>query len=239
MIRSVEFRPLWWRSLDTFVRPEHVLIVDSASPLKPDDLSLTSTRHQRVELLINPGHSKNGKTHYSGWMAGVILGLEYALASDVDMVVYVEQDVLVYGRDIIERVKSRLLRKDLVFGAGSAVDVQQSFFAINKRGIRRFLSALHAIDYSDKQVAPEQKFMFAATRFLPMPLVTLAAYTPIDRLRSAGLKLFAGMCSLSRNYEFLPFGYGRRRPIDFGDAAFYFQHGSVEEVTRYRALTGI
>lgn len=238
LIRSVAFRPLWWRSLDTFVRPEHVFIVDSASPLKPADGSLTASKFQHVELLINPGHSQNGKTHYCGWMAGVIMGLEFALLSDVDMVIYVEQDVLTFGRDIVDKVKDKLRRKDLVFGAGSRVDVQQSFFALNKRGIRHFLSALHAIDYSDKRVAPEQKFMFAASKFLPGPVVGLAAHTEIRKIRGAALKIFARVCSMSKNYEILPFGYGRRRPIDFDDQTFYFQHGSQGEVSRYRTLTG-
>ena len=128
-IRGIGFRPLWWRSLDTFIKPEHVFIVDSASPVKPDDARCTSTKFQKVELLVNPGHAQNGRTHYCGFMASVILGLEYALHSDVEMVLYVEQDALCYGDDIVLKVKGALRKKDLVFGGGSRVDIQQSFFA--------------------------------------------------------------------------------------------------------------
>jgi hypothetical protein len=237
-IRGVDFRPLWWRSLDTFAAPAHVLIVDSASPVKVDDASFTATRIERIELLMNPGHSQNGATHYSGYMAGVILGLEYALLNDVDMFVYVEQDALLFGERIIERTKSALRRRDLVFGGTSDVDIQQSFFAANKRGIRQFLKALHAIDFPDKRVAPEHKFMFAGTRMLPAPLVRLAVHTSIDKLRRLGLVLFSTICKLCRNYEILPFGYGRERPINFADDVFYFQHGTVEEIAMYRARTG-
>jgi hypothetical protein len=237
-IRGVEFRPLWWQSVDRYLRPQHVFIVDSASPVKPDDGACTTTRFERVELLMNPGHSQNGKTHYSGYMAGVILGLEFALLNDVEMFLYLEQDALAFGSRIIEKTKNALRRRDLVFGAGSFVDVQQSFFAANKRGIRRFLSALHAIKYSDKQVAPEHKFMFAASRGLPGPLVRLAVHTSVDRLRRAGLLMFAAGCALGRDYELLPFGYGRERPINFTDDDFYFQHGSAEELAQYRKLTG-
>lgn len=238
LIRSAEFRPLWWRSLDAFVRPKYVFIVDSASPIKPNDAAYTSTKLQHLELIINPGHSQNGKTHYCGAMAAIILGLEFALHNDIDMFVYVEQDALIFGEKIIEKTKSVLRRKDLVFGASRAFDVQQSFFAANKKGIRRFLSALHAIDYSDKQVAPENKFMLAASRFIPRPVIGFAEYTENRKLWGAGLRIFAAICALSKNYEVLPFGYGRARPINFADDVFYFQHGTADELAQYRRLTG-
>ena len=237
-IRGVGFRPLWWRSLDRYVAPAHVFIVDSASPVKPDDAAFTSTRFQRVELLTNPGHSQNGKTHYCGAMGAIILGLEFALHNDVEMFLYVEQDALLFGDAIVAKTKNALRRKDLVFGRGTEVDIQQSFFAANKRGIRHFLSALHAIDYSDKQVAPENKFMLAGSRLLPSQIGRLAVHTSVDKLRRAGLLLFAAVCALGKNYEFLPFGYGRERPINFSDDVFYFQHGSAEEILQYKKLTG-
>jgi hypothetical protein len=238
LIRSVEFRPLWWQSLDTFVNPEHVLIVDSASPVKADDRSFTGTDVRHLELLINPGHSQDGKTHYCGAMAAIIMGLEFALHNDVELFLYVEQDALVFGKDIVDKTKSALRRKDLVFGASHADDIQQSFFAANKNGIRRFLSALHAINHSDKQVSPEHKFMFAASRFLPSALASLAAHTRVDKLRRANLRLFALACALSKNYEVLPFGYGRDRPINFSDDVFYFQHGTAAELLQYKRRAG-
>jgi hypothetical protein len=237
-IRSPAFRPLWWKSLDRFVKPEHVFIVDSHSPVKPDDAACTSTPFQRVELLINPGHSQNGRTHYCGAMAAMLMGLEFALHNDVEMFLYIEQDALLYGDAIVEKTKRALRRKDLVFGKSSALDIQQSFFGANKRGIRQFLSQLHSIKFSDKQVAPENKFMYAGARFLPSATVDLAVYTPVDKLRRAGLILYSMVCTMCRNYEFLPFGYGRERPVNFNDDVFYFQHASIEEIAQYRKLTG-
>ena len=239
LIRGVGFRPLWWKSVDTFIKPQHVFIVDSASPVKPDDAAYTSTPFQYTRLLINPGHSQNGKSHYCGAMAAMILGLEFALHNDVDMFLYVEQDALVFGDAIVEKTKSALRRRNLVFGSSGALDIQQSFFAANKKGIRHFLSALHAINYSDKQIAPEHKFMFAGSRFLPTPLLKLAEFTEIPKMRVAGLRLFSLACELSRNYAYLPFGYGRERPINFGDDVFYFQHGSAGELAEYRKRAGI
>ena len=237
MIRGPAFRSLWWRSLDRYVKPAHVFVVDSASPIKPDDAGCTSTDFRHVELLINPGHAQKAVTHYCGAMAAIIMGLEYALHNDVEMVVYVEQDALLYGDRIIERTKRALLRKDLVFGGGGK-QIQQSYFAATRRGLRRFLSALHAIKYSDKQISPEYKFMFAAAGFLPSPVLRLAAYTPSSAIWRARTRLFSIICALAGGYELLPFGYGRLRPIDFGDEIFYFQHGSAAEISHYRKLTG-
>lgn len=237
LIRGVGFRPLWWRSLDSFIQPQHVLVVDSASPLKADDTALTTTPVQRLELLINPGHSQNCTRHYCGAMAAIILGLEFALHNDVDMMIYVEQDALVYGADLVPKIKNALRRNDLVFGAGNP-EIQQSLFAARKRGIRRFLSALHAVPFSDKQVSPEQKFMFAATRCLPPWAVWPAVHSDQRRIKSAGLRLFSSLCALARQHAFLPFGYGRTRPINFADETFYFQHGTVQEVLAYKRRTG-
>jgi hypothetical protein len=236
-IRGVGFRPVWWQSVDTYLAPRHVLVVDSASPVKATESDFTATPVERIELLINPGHSQNGKTHYCGAMAAIMLGMEYALFNDVDLFLYVEQDALIHGKAILERTKSALRRKDLVFGRGD-MDIQQSFFAANKKGLRRFLSALHSINYSDKQIAPENKFQYAGTRMLPSPFLKLAEITSIDKLRRAGLILFTMACRMCRNYEFLPFGYGRHRPINFNDDVFYFQHASRDELAQYLRLTG-
>ncbi|MEC5163527.1 MULTISPECIES: hypothetical protein [unclassified Janthinobacterium] len=239
-IRGVEFRPLWWRSLDTFVKPQHVLVVDSASPLKPDDQAHTATRFSRLELLVNPGHAQNGATHYCGAMAAIIMGLEFALHNDVDMFVYVEQDALVFGDRIVERTKNALRRHDLVFGAhgrGGQI-IQHSYFAANKRGIRQFLRGLHAMQCSDRQIAPEHKFMFAASTYFPEFLSRAISFDNPALVRRACVRLFTAIMSMSKNYALLPFGYGRDRPINFSDDAFYFQQASADEIAQYTKRAG-
>jgi len=42
-----------------------------------------------------------------------------------------------------------------------------------------------------------------------------------------------------RNWEDLPIGSGRVRPLDFHAPHFYFQHGCKNELASYLALTGI
>ena len=67
-IRNNSFRPLWWHSVDAFIKPQHVLVVDSASPVKPEDYLYTSTKFSNIELLKNPGHSQSCETHYCGYI---------------------------------------------------------------------------------------------------------------------------------------------------------------------------
>jgi hypothetical protein len=216
-----------------------VLIVDSASPVKPNDISFTSTKFQNIDLLKNPGHSQNCITHYCGYMASVILGLEFALHNDVDIFLYVEQDALVYGNGFIDKIKQQLSNKDLVFGNGGKFgEIQQSVFAANKKGIRKFLSKLHQINFSDRQISPEMKFMYAASWLSNYPFAGVLSYDNPELIRRAGIGLILRLMSMMHNYEFLPFGYGRLRPINFKDEVFYFQHGTAEEISIYRNLAG-
>lgn len=236
-IRSAAFRPLWWQSLDTFAKPENVLVVDSASPVKPNDDLYTKTKLYNVELLKNPGHSQTSTSHYCGYMASVIIGLEFSLLNDVDFFLYVEQDALIYGKNFIEKIKSQLLKSDYVFGGGKR-EIQQSVFAINKRGIRKFLAALHAMNSSDKQVSPEIKFMYAASLLKSFPLTRLLSYDNGHFLWRLSERILINLMPVMSQYTKLPFGYGRVRPINFNDEVFYFQHASRDELETYKQLTG-
>ncbi len=238
-IRSRDFRSLWWKSMDSFVQPDHVLIVDSASPIKPNDSLYSTTPVQYIELLKNPGHSQNCTTHYCGYMASIIMGLEYALLNDVEMFLYIEQDALVYGHGLVDKIKKCLTKNDLVFGNGGKYgDIEQSIFAANKKGIRKFLAALHSINFTDRQIQPEFKFMYAASTLNQLPLLGLVSWDNKKIIRRASTILLQRLLPLFKNYETLPFGYGRVRPINFNDKLFYFQQGSLEEIKTYRNLTG-
>lgn len=238
-IRGDGFRPLWWKSVDHFVRPEHVLVVDSAAPLKVDDSALTSTSVRTLELLVNPGHSQNTTHHYCGFMAGFIMGLEYALYSGVDYCVYLEQDALAYGEDLVPRIEQKLARTPILFGGQRGEFVEQSIMVFDRRVMRRFLQQLHGIDGSDNKVAPELKCMIAATSLLSrLPSGPMMSYNRHRLVRRFFEKLGLAVAKLSGQYSSVPFGYGRLRPINFQDDCFYFQHGTADELKQYRRLTG-
>jgi len=227
VIRSAEFHHLWSAVVDAWTTPSAVIIIDSASPARPP---VTNTTYQTTRLSHNPGHATVHTGHYSGWTASVLHSLEYALSADADYMVYVEQDVLLFGEGIIEHCIERM-RKSLMFGggAGTPQPLQQSFFIVRKDGMRRFLAGLHAINQPDKIISPEWKFV----------LSSLGAHNRwIEWLCSAPkrrARLFRLLGSLiqASGYDLLPIGYGRTRPLDLSDPRLYFQHGSLDELRQY------
>lgn len=238
-IRGRNFRPLWWRSMDEFVKPKTVLVVDSASPVKPDDTLYTNTHIVSLELLSNPGHAQNCTGHYCGAMAAILLGMEYAMHADVDFYLYIEQDALLYGKKIIDVIKDRIRKADLLFGQGEGDgEIQQSVFAVSKRSLRKFVSELHRLDFTDQQISPEMKFMYAASPLSALPLLGLASWDRDPIVRRIFSKILRKVVNSISRYEVLPFGYGRSRPINFSDSEFYFQQASLSEVEQYGRLVG-
>jgi hypothetical protein len=238
-IRGRDFRPLWWKSVDEFVRPEAVLVVDSASPIKPKDDLHTNTKVMQLNLLKNPGHSQNCAGHYGGWTAGIICGMEYAVSNDVDFFIYIEQDALVYGGALIEKIRERIGKADLLFGKGEPNgEIDQTIFAVSKRGLRKFISEIHRIDFTDRQISPEMKFMYASSPLRKLPLLGLASWDQPNYIRRPFSSILRRIIPKISSYELLPFGYGRRRPINFEDDSFYFQQGTAVELHQYRELSG-
>ncbi len=227
-IRGVEFRKLWWHSIENYISPRKVLVVDSASPIIPNDKQHTSIPIEWLKLSINPGHAQNVKYHYSGWMASVILGMEYTLVNNIDYFLYIEQDVLVYGKKFIEQIEKKLLKNSFIFGSGKDTPqpLQQSVFAIRKDAIKKFIINLHGINESDKIISPEMKFEISSNNFLLYNIEKFFFRKIITRI-------------IKSKYSILPFGYGRTRPIDFTDNCFYFQHGNLKELQQYKKLIGI
>ena len=84
-----------------------------------------------LSLPLNAGHSTDHKGKYSGWMRSILLGLEYAYLSDTEYFVYVEQDALLYGDNIVEKCIDKMT-KPYMFGSGLGTKqpLQQSFFII-------------------------------------------------------------------------------------------------------------
>lgn len=236
--RGLALRPLWWKSVTSFVEPKTVVIVDSASPVVAPDERYFSGHIERIRLQVNPGHAQVTSFHYCGWMASVLLGVEYALLNGLDYFLYVEQDALLFGKQLTAEVEQLLRRHRFVFGAGTGTPwpLQQSLFAIRKDGYRKFLSGIHALDHDDKSLSPELKFAIAATESRAVAtgarglLRALPEQVKIRVLRH-GLRPL-------RDYAVLPFGYGRTRPIRFDDECFYFQHGSSAELRSYAEKLG-
>ena len=237
--RGLALRALWWESINRFVAPSQVVVVDSNSPVSPPDREHFGGRLEHIRLLRNPGHAQTTTYHYCGWTASVLVGLEYALANDLDHFLYIEQDALVFGERFLDRIKDLLRRHQFVFGSGlgTAWPLQQSVFAIRKDGFRSFLSRMHQIPATDRELSPELKFGVAAAR----SRLTRHALDRFVRLASPEwrLKSVRKTVKVFPEYGVLPFGYGRVRPIRFDDDCFYFQQGTAEELAAYARLLGV
>lgn len=234
-IRSAEFHKVWYAAVDKYTNPEKILIVDSASP-QPPPLNGDDPRVEYVRLSLNAGHSTNHQGKYCGYTRAILVGLEYALQCDADYLVYVEQDALVYGDGIVEHCINRMSHP-YMFGhpRGTVQRLQQSFFIIKLDSARRFIQRLHSIAARDGEVSPEEKFHIAASK----GPVALLCYLGQRREKKAYQRLDWKITPWLRNYDFLPMGYGRSRPVDFGEPFFYFQHGDREEVSKFLGLAGL
>ncbi|MEL7300906.1 MAG: hypothetical protein AAFM92_11030 [Pseudomonadota bacterium] len=225
LIRSVDFFETWLDSVTRAGQPAKIIVVDSASPRKPAQQKRAMV--EWLELPFNAKHSTSHVGQWSGWMRSVLVSASYALNCDCDYFVYVEQDCLLEGRGLFDRM-ARETRTGLVFGSGEGTPqpVQQSLFLVRKDRLSGFVTNLLAIRARDQDLAPEWKFVCASWR----PLVWMAN---LGLLKHRKVRKAVQALAFGRRYEFLTFGTGRGRPIPFEEPAFYFQHATREEVDRY------
>jgi hypothetical protein len=119
-----------------------------------------------------------------------------------------------------------------MFGSGTGTPqiLQQSFFIIHHTGINDFASRLAAMPCPDSKLSAEEKFAIATSWILTHLSPVLAGLN--EPAREQIIRLFA-------NYDLLPIGFGRTRPVDFNGKFLYFQHGADEELEMYSAVTGL
>ena len=152
-----EFFNEWLSYVDRFLSPEKIIVVDSASPMKPvfdDDriefISLT-------ENFLRAMHCTS--TKYCGWSRAFLMGAFYALMNDMDYV-FIEQDVLFRG-DIVGTVFQEMEENGKTYAHGlwsHRYRVEQSLVMIRHLSILRFMNEYMAIRSSDGKMRPEQKF---------------------------------------------------------------------------------
>lgn len=232
VIRTDQFHKLWYEAVSHYANPQKIFIIDSASPVKP---VIDKEREVVISLMSNAGHS----THHEGKLSGVsrahLLGMSLAMVNEADYWVYIEQDALIYGKDIIEKCISRMNKPYMFgYGLGTPQPVQQSLMIIKRKAIPGFINNFNKIKARDAEIAPEVKFAMATSavlRCIPEKL-----YIKMEEDSKIGniLKRIIWKCIKTfRGFDYLPFGYGRVRPIDFSDDYFYFQHGEEDELNAF------
>lgn len=232
-IRGIEFHYFWNELIESFSSCSEIVVVDSASPLLPQKKANETWIHLRK----NFGHSTNHGTKFCGVSRSFLMSLMYAYANNYDYWVYIEQDALIYGNGIIERAiqscKSGIIWGD---GKGTPQPIQQSFMIFQKDRILDFINNYQRINAPDSRISPEWKFLFSANRFtkhLPTQILIYLATKSNSKIGKKLKKIFRTATFLFNDFDLLPFGYGRQRPINFGDEHFYFQHGSKEELQKF------
>lgn len=226
IIRKAAFHSKWYRSVIENTSPEKIVIIDSNSPVKPN-LNKKDDRIVFTSLPLNSGHSVNCTEQFCGWTKSVILSLQYAILANTDYFVYVEQDVLLKGKGIIEYCIHNM-KKPYMFGhpGRTPQPLQQSLFIIKMSHANRFLSSLLSLNVRDSELSPENKFVYA----------TSFTQTLLDFFYSClTQKKAQKLAQRFKHFDYLPIGYGRKRPINFSDEYYYFQHGTIEELESYDA----
>jgi len=229
-VRAVGFFQLWLESIRRCTSPLGIVVIDSHAPTKPDpDLQREVSW---VELPFNAKHSTNHLGKWSGWLRSVLMSGHYALNSDAEYFVYVEQDCLLEGDGIIEHCISHMTT-DLMFGSGEGTPqpLQQSFFIVRRKRLARFLHNIVCLRADDRDLSPEWKFVYASW----WPLVVASNLGLLEYRPIRGLVL-----RLARRFfcDHLPIGAGRKRPLPHGAKHLYFQHGTSEELADYLSRTG-
>ncbi len=157
-IRTTAFFEVWYEFLRRYSSPEKIIIVDSASPVKPD---LTGKDVEFVSLKRNFLHGMTCDTKFCGASRAILIGAFYSFMNDAEYSVYMEQDCLIYGEGIIERAISEMKAKDkgISFSLGGPNRSDQSLMLIHRDYFLKFLDAYLAIPQNDRDMDTEDKFL--------------------------------------------------------------------------------
>ena len=241
--RSAEMHVLWEKSIFTTTKPESVYIVDSDSPI-PSPLR-SSSKVFWLDLDKNYGHSTSHTGKYSGWMRAHFALSGMLLATDASWMIYVEQDALLAGHEVIE---SEILnsRHQMFFGTGyQSQPIQQSLYGVHRSRIFDFNNRIERIPFRDMELSPESKFAWAGSR-VPVELLGVlwkvlrflfAQVLPIPRgtePKSLALLIVNKLAKSFRNFDYLTLYGGRDRPVPWESGSFYVTSCSRQELQKYR-----
>ena len=233
-IRDAEFHNLWRECIDRFAQAAEIMVVDSASPKKPSDVS----SEKWLEMSKNFGHATTHDGKYSGYTRAIFISMMYAYANDFDYWVYIEQDALIYGKGIIEKSIAEST-KGVIYGSGSGTpqQIQQSFMIFHKSEIPSFISNYTSIEATDSTISPEWKFLFSKNslaHYMPEILMKWITNKSKNRHSDTFRRFLIKFVRYFDNFDTFKFGFGRARPIKFSDPYFYFQHGKKEELADFK-----
>jgi hypothetical protein len=200
-----ELFKIWYKNTMYHTRknPPVAIFVINANGYMPKD----QRKGTWIDIPYNLGHvcdtmaigSMPYKHGLCGWTMGTLIGALLAFNSNADMV-YKEQDCLAFGPWVEEIYKTLGNKIKIVTGKldpALPFKIEQSLFAVKYEYLIDFVRTYISITIPDWEMVPEHKW---------------------ERLIQTQWK---------DRFEFLPFGYGRDRPINYDDKVWYMQHDPV------------
>ena len=194
-IRQVGFFSTWLRHVRAYTSPTDIVVVDSASPVRPDFSGLHVLR--MIRNFTGDGRDGMFGTDRTAATRQVFVGAVYAAMNGADYFVWLEQDCLVHGKGLVERAIENMKGADFSTGRWDHEYRVETCFMIFKA-----TSVATLIDRYFRVAAPKPEL-----RYLELT----------KQLR----------------FAWLPFGYGRNRPINFDDKQFYAQHLNDDEIRKF------
>lgn len=152
----------YWLShiLNQSLLPKKIYILDADSP---DEIDINIKNHKLVEIskqLKNFGHGAFCVKHniLCGWARGFLHGAMQAYLNDCDYV-YVEQDLLLFGKELLENI-FKLLEKNnkqvcYMTGDETPQKLQQSLVIVKHSYLINLISGL--LNYTDNTISEELK----------------------------------------------------------------------------------
>jgi len=127
--RMPEFHRLWHQTVTRFSKPNHIIIVDSHSPIRPTQFGDEQWLILRENFGFSSDLREDGAVQsLSGADRAILMGAMHAYCNDADFV-YIEQDCLIYGDGIIEWCMKNHGDFKLLLGNGERTPqpIQQAF----------------------------------------------------------------------------------------------------------------
>lgn len=214
-IRTKDFFSLWYYFVDKYTDPEKIIIVDSASPVKPD--LPKDERLEFLSLVKNWGHFVDCDYEKMCGVERAHLGCAlYSYINDCNLV-YIEQDCLVLGEGWLEKCFESIEKGKIMYGDGENTPqpIQQSLAIVMWEYIPTFVDRLIDQFYKHRDLLER-----GGDR---------SSHNTEHRWHDA----------FREDVDYVPFGYGRARPINFDDPHLYAQHWTDHELSQVLAREGL
>ena len=161
--RSPEFSEKWLSSiLNQSIQPKKISILDACSVDKMSDAIYNNPLVEVNYQLKNYGHGAYCEKHniLCGWARGVLHGAMQAYLNDLDFV-YIEQDLLLFGKDFLKNIFSEMEKKEKMIcymeGSETIHKIQQSLIIVKHAYLNKYISDL-LLDTNHNKPEEEKHF---------------------------------------------------------------------------------